>query len=82
MKMYSLTADQITATCNQAIETALGFALKKGTIDNDTFDKLIRQKIVVSDNENIFSKFVSKFIGKKDTLQIYVVTLETEFETE
>lgn len=82
MNLYQFTPDQLTVSSNQAIDNHLSAALKKGIIDSDTFDKLIRLRVVISDNENIFSKMIKKLAGKKDALHIHVVTLETELETE
>ena len=76
INVYSQSAEDITAVCNQSIDAVLIHAKKNGVIDENQFQKLIRMRVIVTDRKDLFSTFFDYLKGRNDKLNIRVVTLE------
>jgi enamine deaminase RidA (YjgF/YER057c/UK114 family) len=76
MKVYSHDAESLTVTCNQSIDMMLNAALGNRIIDKETFQKLVRMRVVVTDRKDLFSSMFNYLMGHKDELHIRVIGVQ------
>ncbi len=81
MNVYTQTPEQLTETANQAIDLVLKKAIKKGLIAGEReIAEILKIRVVISDNPNIFSRLYKGLFGDENKLQIHVVTVEKDPE--
>ena len=74
MRMITMGSEEITENINTGIDVLMNALLNDGTVDKETYETIMKHKVVVHE-PNFFGRLFGKIVGGSDDLKISVVKI-------